>query len=197
MNIKNTYSCILILVVSFELFSQNKIEWSENYQLNFNDFKSGKGVEIDKNINSFQLIPGNMIYFNYSMSYAEFMFTKNFNSKVICFWNMNSAVIIAPDSITAYELLGFSQYFFNVSELYTRKFRKELYESKGVFSNSDFYKTAYEKTIALLSEKFSNDIKSTNHGKDSYELKYLNDKVNEELKMLADYCKTCKPKKKK
>jgi hypothetical protein len=188
---------LLIAIVITNINSQNKQDWSKDFRLKFEDFKSGKGVEIDKNATAIQLIPGNFIDFNYSMTKAEFMFTKNFNSKVTSYWFRNSSVLIAPDSTTAYDLLAFSQYFFDLTELYTRRFRKEMYESKAVFSGTDFYKKAYEKMIESLSQKFSEDVKITNYGKDKFELKYLTDKVNLELIFLEDYCKTCKPKKKK
>jgi len=57
------------------------------------------------------------------MSNAEFMFTKNFNSKVNCEFHCNIASLIAPDTARAMNLLLFSRYAFDLAELYARKVR--------------------------------------------------------------------------
>lgn len=187
---------ILCNFIMINLISQTNIEWSSNIKLKLADFKSA-ATEINKSVNQIQITVGSLIEFNYNMSRAEFMFTKNFNSKVKTIFKSNAASIVAPDSLYANELVEFSNYHFNLTELFARKFRKELFESKGVFSDGDFYKKAYDKAIEELSIKFSIDTKATNFGHDKKKLDLLNKEVLTELELLADYCQTCKPKKKK
>lgn len=83
--------------------------------------------------------------FAFYMSNAEFMFTKNFNSKVSNSFKRESASIIAPDTAMALNLLSFAQYQFDLRELYARKFKKELYDGKTAFSNVSFYQPLFTK----------------------------------------------------
>jgi hypothetical protein len=70
------------------------------------------------------------LQFGFQMSNVEFMFTKNFNSKVDCNFQRDAALIVAPDSTTANKLVQFAQYQFNLSELYARRLRQKNMKTK-------------------------------------------------------------------
>jgi len=175
---------------------QSTIEWSSDRNLRLSDFES-ETSEINKELNTYAIYSGVQMDFLFQMSNYEFMFTKNFNSKVRTVFNKNSASIIAPDSIIANQLLMVGQYDFDLAELYSRKFRKELYEQKGTFSNVSFFKPIYEKLQAEMSQVNAQVFKDSELGKNSEILEKEHQKVREEIELLSDFCKECKPPKKK
>ena len=84
--------------------------------------------------------------FSFQMSAYEFMFTKNFNSKVKTTFNRNLAVITATDTLDGpLQLVKYAQFYFDLTELYTRKFRQELYEQKGAFSDVSFFQPIFNR----------------------------------------------------
>jgi hypothetical protein len=120
-----------LLFSSITCHSQNIIEWNENYRLQLTDFQSPQTEIGDVNIIS--LYNSASIDFSFQMTNGEFMFTKNFNSKVDCSFRRNASYIVAPDSTSANYLLEFARYEFDLAELYARKFRKQLFEKKELF----------------------------------------------------------------
>lgn len=131
------------------------------------------------------------------MSNAEFMFTKNFNSKVNCSFNRSAAAIVAQDSTTAIDLLHFARYQFDLSELYARKLRKKLFEEKAVLSDVSFFKPIHDEIQNELTERNTVAGKTAELGRNRVELEKLHDEVLREIEQLSDFCKNCKPPKKK
>lgn len=185
-------TCLLIASLTQ---AQNKIDWDGKYQLQLSDFQSpasqiGNTTIISLNTTSY-------IGFSFQMSNAEFLFTKNFNSKVSCSFNRDAASIVAPDSLVATSLLHFARYQFDLSELYARKFRKKLYEEKGAFSDASFFRPIYDTIQKEFTERNTLAEKETSMGTDSAKLKVLHAAVLKEIQQLPDFCKSCKPAKKK
>ena len=87
------------------------IEWDGKYQLQLSDFQSAS-TQIG-NVNMYTIYTGNNIDFSYQMSNYEFMLTKNFNSKVTCSFKPEAAMILAPDTATATDLLEFAKFDFD------------------------------------------------------------------------------------
>ena len=135
--------------------------------------------------------------FSFYMSSGEFMFTKNFNSKVNCTFKRDAASLIAPDSLVALDLLNFSRYEFDLSELYARKFRKRLYEEKGAFSDVSFFRPIYDEIQKEFTERHTLAGTQTELGRDIANLNTLHQEVLNEITVLSDFCKACKPPKKK
>lgn len=133
---------ITFLMIALQINAQNAIEWDGKYQIQLSDFKS-KATQIGNvSSNSIQTVSG--LNFSIQMSNVEFMFTKNFNSKVSSTFKRESASIIATDTITAERMVKFAQYEFDLSELYARKLRKDLYVNKGTFSDISFLQPLYD-----------------------------------------------------
>lgn len=184
---------LLFCLLTQFTFAQTVLEWSPDIKLTFSDFKS-PATEIGSPVGS--LSPGVAIEFGYQMSAAQFMMTKNFNSKVLCRFDPYSAAIVAPDEITAEQLIGFAQFSFDLGELYSRKLRKKLYEAKGVFSGNDFFQQYYSEIHQRFTSEITESGKLTNFGIESSKLQELHNRVKEELNNYNDFCKTCKPPKK-
>jgi hypothetical protein len=131
------------------------------------------------------------------MTNAEFMFTKNFNSKVSCAFNRNAASLIAPDTATAYDLVNFARYEFDLSELYARKLRKSIYDEKGAFSDATFFKPLFDENQKELNNRHALAGKECDLGRNKEILEKLHQQVLNEVEQLSDFCKECKPPKKK
>jgi hypothetical protein len=191
----NKFFLTLALLISVLGTAQNKIDWDGTYQLQLSDFQSNETQVGGTTITSMQTASN--LEFGFQMSNVEFMFTKNFNSKVNCAFQRDAAMIVAPDAATANKLVQFAQYQFNLSELYARKLRQKIYETKGTFSDITFLKPLYEQIEKELIEQNGIASKATNLGQDEGKLSILNAKVLSQIDALADFCKACKPPKKK
>ena len=136
---------------------------------------------------------GTAIEFIYQMSNYEFMFTKNFNSKVRSTFNKNASYISTPDSTIAKDLVAFAQYSFDLSELYARNLRKQIFEKKKTLSNARFFRPIYDDIVATLNEESTKVFTQFNFGKNKEVLFLAHQKVKEDILLLSDFCKACKP----
>ena len=186
---------IAFLLIAVQINAQNAIEWDGKYQIQLSDFKS-KATQIG-NVSSNSIQTASGLNFSIQMSNVEFMFTKNFNSKVSSTFKRESASIIATDTITAERMVKFAQYEFDLSELYARKLRKDLYANKGTFSDISFLQPLYDAIQKDYVEEHGEASKKTNLGQKKDILIKLNDAVLLRIQELSDFCKTCKPPKKK
>lgn len=175
-------------------YSQNELEWSSLKKLQLSDFQSSTTKIGDVNI--YSLHSGVTMNFAYQMSSAQFMFKKNFNSAAKCIFSYKAASLLAPDSATAFNLVDLAQFEFDLTELYTRKFRKRLFEEKGTFSGGDFYQPIYNRVQAELNERLTTAGIQTELGQNKKELETLHKRVLLELEEYSDYCYSCNPPKK-
>lgn len=186
---------IALLSFASSAFAQNMIEWDGKYQLKLSDFKS-PATQIG-NVSMYSIQSNAVIDYAVQMSNYEFMFTKNFNSKINCSIKREGALLIATDTAMAMQLLSFAQYDFDLAELYARKLRKRFYEEKGAFSNISYFQPLYDEVYAEYVKRHGLAGKETDIGRDSEKLKQLHTAVLQEIDELPDFCKTCKPRKKK
>lgn len=194
---KKTILSITLCLISICSFAQNIIEWAPNIHLTLADFQSNE-TEINSELNALYLFSSSTIDFNYTMSSIQFMLTKNFNDNVGAVFTKNSAMISAPDSATAIKLVQLAQYSFNATELYSRKLRKELYEKKGAFSNTNFFVPIYQRLQNELQTTISTTNKKTDFGQNTELLTEENKKVLEQIEAFSGFCKACDlPKKRK
>jgi len=186
---------LIFLILTGVVKGQNTIEWDSRYQLQLSDFQS-IATQIGQS-NNYSIHSGANIGFSFYMTNAEFMFTKNFNSKVNCSFNRNSATLVAPDSVYAADMLNFARYGFDLSELYARKFRKKLFEEKAAFSDASFFRPLFDEIQREFAEEHTIAGTITDLGRNREKLSELHQKVLEEIDQLSDFCKLCKPPKKK
>ena len=184
---------LLFFVLSNCLFSQeSRVEWAPDHTFKIEDFQGSKTIIGDDNDKVF-VQSGVMLDFAFQMSNIEFMFTKNFNSKVSCTFLKDTAVIMAPDSLEAKKLIALVEFDFDLSELYARKIRKELYENKKTFSDATFFQPYFDKMIAERNKMSSRVYLESDFGNKDVVLKKEHEAVKGELVSLSDFCKECKP----
>jgi hypothetical protein len=175
--------------------AQSGVEWNGKYQIQFSDFRS-PGTQIGGGT-IYSLGSGSSIDFSFYMTNYEFAFTKNFNSKVRCLFNPDAASLVAPDSLQAETLLNFSRFDFDLCELYSRKLRKKLYEEKRAFSNVNYFRPYYDEIKSEHAKRHAQAVQDTDIGRNREVLAHLHRIVLDEIDSLTNYCKTCKPQKKK
>lgn len=193
-------TCVL-LTLCFSLFlgnvsyAQEKIYWTPEKEITSEDFKSPTTNIGDVEVNS--LLLGATIELGMIMSTAEFMFTKNFNSKVSATIQPYSSVLIAKDEVTSEHMIRFANYQFDLCEMYARKLRKGLFEAKKLGSTITFIQNQFDGIMMAYTNELSVAMQQTNMGLNAEVLKDLHKNVNEDILELDDFCKECKPPKKK
>lgn len=191
-----TIILLLSVLIGGSVHCQTAIEWTPHYELTLADFQSPSS-EIDPELTSTFIQSGAQMEFAFQMSSYEFMFTKNFNSRVKTVFYKNMAAIVAPDSSNINPLLTSAQFNFDLTELYSRKFRKELHAQKGTFSDISFFQPIYDELQAELSARNARAMKESDLGRKQEVLQQEHQKVLDEISLLSDYCKDCKPPKRK
>ncbi|WP_110346260.1 hypothetical protein [Flavobacterium hydrophilum] len=194
----NTKKLLFIVSILFCInsYSQNEINWDGKYQLKISDFQSPSTKVGDVKVNNFMMVIGADL--NFAMSNIEFMFTKNFNSKINNTFKRESSSIIAVDDKNAQAMVYLGQYGFDLSELYARKLRKKIFEEKRTLSDISFLKPLYYENQKELNELISKTSNETNLGSEKDKLEKLHEQVLKEIEELSDFCKECKtPKKNK
>lgn len=187
---------VILLIVCFWSYSQDtSIEWSPDYELKLEDFQN-PGTEINQDNNNVLIQSGVTIELAFQMNGVAFMFKKNFNDKVICKFRKDAALIIAPDTLNVPRLLSLAQFDFDLSELYARKIRKEIYENKKVVSNSNFFEPYFNSMISERNEISSKVYKDSDFGNKGEIVRKEHETVLKEIEELADFCSSCKPPKK-
>lgn len=193
-------ACVL-LTLCFSLFlgnvsyAQEKIYWTPEKEITLEDFKSPTTIIGGVEVNSLQL--GATIELGMMMSSAEFMFTKNFNSKVSATVQPYSSVLIATDEATSEHMIRFANYQFDLCELYARKLRKGLFDVKKLGSSIQFIQNQFDGIMMAYTNELSSAMQQTNLGLKNDLLEDLHQKVIFEILELDDFCKECKPPKKK
>ncbi|WP_282076228.1 hypothetical protein [Maribacter aquivivus] len=191
---KNIFLILVIAFTSANIFAQEPMVWTPDYELQLSDYQSPES-EINAALTSYSIYSGAKIDFGFNMNSVSFMFTKNFNSKVKAIFQKNLAVLVAPDSLTANQLLQFGRYDFDLVELYSRKIRKKIYEEKGAFSDSSLFQPIFNELQEEMNTVSAQVFKATDFGKDAELLQKEHNKVINEINALSDFCMTCKPKK--
>ena len=185
-----------LLCFGFALAAQDKIEWSEGYVITIKDFMN-PGTEIDPSRDAYALSSGSGLEFLMQKNAYSFALSKNFNNTVTAIFSRSSAFIVAPDSVTANQLLNFARYSFDLTELYARKFRKRMNTEKETFSKSNFYQPIYEQVNSELNEELSRIMKLTDLGRKEELLKQEHEQVALQMIDYQYFCKSCKPPKRK
>ena len=192
---KQFYTLIFLTFGILSLQGQNTIEWDGVYQLQLTDFQS-PATKIGE-VNIYSLHTASSFDFAFYMNSIEFMATKNFNSKVNCYFTRDAASLVAPDTLMALDLLEFARYDFDLSELYARKFRKKMFEEKKGFSGVNFFRPIYDEIQKEYVTKRTLASQLTDLGRNREILNELHNEVLREIEMLADFCKMCNPKRRK
>lgn len=172
------------------------MDWSNAYKLTLADFQNPR-TEINDSLSAVIIQSGATIEMGFQMNKLSFMFTKHFNDKIGCKFYRQSAILMAPDSLAAKRLLKLARYDFDLSELYARKIRKELFENKKTFSKSNFFEPYFNRMVQEKNTVSGRVYKATNFGNRPEVLEKEHQLILEEIDQLANFCKSCKPPKRK
>ncbi|RZJ71121.1 hypothetical protein [Flavobacterium sp.] len=186
---------LLFLLVSFSVAAQNPIHWDGKYELQLSDFKAADTQIGDTD--KYGIALGGGMEFLFSMSRAEFMFTKNFNSKVSNTFDPISSSITAPNQEIANQIVAFARYAFDLQELYARKLRESLYLGKGTFSDASFFEPSAREIQRQYDQRYNSVAKLTDLGRKAELLAAQHELLKREINDMADFCKECKVRKKK
>lgn len=192
---RNLLPAAVMLLSVMGANAQEPIVWDGIRQLELSDFKSPATHIGSGNIYSLQ--GGAAFDFLFNMSRGEFMFAKNFNDKVTCSFKPAASAMMAPDSNTARQLLAFARFEFDLNELYARKFRKRIFEEKGAFSEVSFFRPAFDELQQELAARRTQAARDTDIGRDEASMQQRHIAVLSEIDGLKDFCRTCKPPRKR
>ena len=184
------YLFLIFLLSTIYGFAQNKIEWSDGYNLSKDDFQA----QATKS-GSFQSATGSF-YVEYEIGGMNLITNRNLNKNVSCYFQKDESYIDDGDDDSTQKIIRYQQLLFDIYELQARNLRKKFFEER---------KTILTKGPSVLREEVASEhatllskVESeTNEGSELLKIEKWEGWVKNELKVLADYCKTCKPKKKK
>ncbi|MGB0167520.1 MAG: hypothetical protein ACPF8V_11765, partial [Luteibaculum sp.] len=152
--------------------------------------------EINPELNMYGLSTAINLELQYLMSGFEFVFRKNFNRAVFTSYRFSGSYIIAPDSSTANNLVGFANLQFDLAELYARKIRKEIFELKNLFSSDELIRDCFQKYTDEYVDVMGRLKKELDLGQQVEATEAKHREILNQLEVYAPYCYACeKPKK--
>jgi hypothetical protein len=168
--------------------AQDKLEWTDNYKLTLDDFLANP-----PSTGTIQTVQGHT-FIEYKFSNYELLGSKNFNKNVTCYF-LKTASWIDKGENTG-KLLGYAQAVFDMNEWMARELRKRFRENKKLLLAGK-QNEIYEKLAAEFANIQSRYSKETEYGSIQSTQMEWETKIEDELTKLADYCKTCKPARRK
>ena len=181
------YLFITFLFILSIAYSQEKVEWSSDYTLSEKDFKAtppSTGTQ-------------QTVYLGMTLEYSlqnYKLFFSNLNSSVSNYF-VPSASWLDPGESTE-SLIKFAEVGWDLNEVAARKMRKELHENRMKIS-SNFVNEIYISVTSENTELMSQYSKETDFGSDESKQEVWKLKVTQLLEEYKDYCKSCKPAKRK
>jgi hypothetical protein len=182
---------LLLLMGSFYFSSaQNIIEWSEDYKLSLDDFQANA-----PNTGLMQTASGSFGV-NYEVGGLNLVSTRNLNKNVSATFQKDASYIDKGDEKSSQRLLSYQQLIFNLYELQARKLRKSFFEErKTVLTKGP--SVLHQKVLTEHNRLLAEIESDTFHGAISEEIEKWNSQILLDIKNLSDFCKDCKPVKKK
>jgi len=184
----------IILFNSILVFTQERIDWSDKIEITRSSFQASLPELAEDNLQEYSFAVS--YEFNFQMLSLQFMFTKNFNRYVSAYY-VPKLSWMENGELTD-QLLLMANLDFDLVELYARKFRKKMFESKNPTSNADFYTKIHNEVNRDFMDRQSviqSKIRSLENVEEYLRLEI--EKVNQEIVALKAFCKACKPKKKR
>ncbi|MCK3683340.1 hypothetical protein [Maribellus sp. YY47] len=188
--IKKLLFLVLFAFTATVVWAQNMLEWSEDHPLTVKDFEAPA-----PNNGQMQTVSGSFSV-SYEFGGLSLISTRNLNQYVHANFQKNASYIDRADAATTNRLLAYQQLIFNVYELQARNLRKKFYDERGKLLTKGpglLYQEVAAEHSVLLGKVES----ETFHGASMDEIKRWNEWVLQELEKLNEFCKDCKPSKKK
>ena len=178
------YITVLFLLISVSVFGQRLQQgqklWSASNPLEIANFK----MKINDTENE-------ALYSQFSMSYqvSGFSFlSKNFNQKILNIFLGEASWINETVLENQQAQLAFQQLQFDLSEVYTRKFRKQaLIEKKKVLKGFDHLQVISNKLMSEFSQERALLIKETGSGRNTQKLSEWKERIQGKLNALNEF----------
>ncbi len=187
------YIVILALLPAIAV-SQEKVSWTSDLTITEHSFKGAIPNLVDDLVQQYYFA---CTYdFSFHMMSMQFAFTKNFNQYVNAYYIPTHSWIESGELTS--QLILMANLDFDLAELYARKFRKKLYEAKNVGSNIDFFCSLHNennKEYTTEHAEIHSELRTVDNAEEYLHQKIL--EINSKIEDLSEFCKTCKPKKKK
>lgn len=180
---------IFLILIPVTGLTQNRIEWTGDHTLSKQDFRAPL-----PNSEPAQGVLGSF-YVEYEMNAVQ-MASRNLNKNVTCYFEPEESYIADGDMAATNRMLRYQNLVFDVYELQARKLRQKFFTertrllTKGPGTLRAEVAEEHDKLISRIETE-------TQYG-------YVTEKITKwekwteaELEKLADFCKTCNPKKKK
>lgn len=184
---------LTILILGFFTLSvgaQNMLEWSENDYLKVDDFQAEA-----PNTNQLQASSGSFSV-SYEIGGLNLITTRNLNKNVVAQFQKDASYIDKADEETTKRMLDYQQLIFNLYELQARKLRQKFFEERGTILTKgpgELYEVVSTEHNKLLAKVQS----ETFYGASLEEIEKWNQWTLQEIEKLGEFCKDCKPKKKR
>jgi hypothetical protein len=181
---------IAFVIIASGLKAQNKIEWSDDYEFSESDFQAEA-----PNSRAMQTVLGSYSVV-FQVSGYNIVASRNLNKYVSCYFQKDASYLDDGDSIAIAELLRYQKLTFDIYELNARYLRQRFFnERKRVLLEGT--SKLREEVSAEHSRLLARVDKETKHGNDTYRVRKWELWIKSELERLGDFCKECRPVKKK
>ncbi len=169
---------LFILTVTFgQSGNGNLVFWSATKKLTVDDFGIKVSNENNPSFAQFSV--------DYQVNGFDFM-TKNFNKKVRNYIIVSASWIDTTSNVL--ESLRYQQTLFDLCEIYTRQFRKELKENrKKIASGTQFVEELNQKIMTDFTNRRVIYDRDTNYGLVTDKQLFWENQIQKELEELKDY----------
>jgi hypothetical protein len=175
---------ILILLIFSSLYitafcqglSDDTIHWIEYRKLSWNDFK-GEAIKLPG-------ISGQTMIVLLANFHKGNLFLPTKTSVATVFDRRNSWIV---DSAKSVQSLKYYQVMFDLYEVYTRRLKKELKNTKFGLDPNKLFQEKYNAALTALSDRNKQYFKETKLGTDSESVEKWNQTIQTELNDLKEY----------
>ncbi|WP_205313894.1 hypothetical protein [Pedobacter nanyangensis] len=158
--------------------SDDRLLWNGNYQLTVSDF----GIKTNSLENSSSFAQFSL---DYQLNGFDFM-ARNFNKKVRNYLIRSASWIDTSANIP--QSLRYQQTLFNISEIYTRQFRKALRENrKKIIMGTQIAEELNQNIMAEFSKRRMDYIRETDYGKNEIKQKEWEALIQKEIAALNNF----------
>jgi len=184
------YIYIFLLLLPFSVLAQDELHWSEDYLLSVSDYQA-----TSPDLSNLQSVSGTF-YVSYEMGGLNLITNRNLNKYVSCYFQKDKSYISKSDKADTKLMLRYQQLIFNLYEIQARNLRRKFFDERTKLLTKG-PGTLHSEALAEHKKLLEQVEEETNEGSRSEVITEWLIWTKEELENLSDFCKTCKPRKKK
>ncbi len=183
---------LLLFAPLLEMQGQTKFPWGPEVNIMLEDFKGEVPPMVEDSVQQ--------SYFasrlEYNIQYSPLFNSRNINRYVHLHFTPEECWIEEGEN-TEY-LVAFANLNWDMAELYARKFRQKAFNTQFLFADPNTVSRLYDETLKEMSTREVQFESQLRVADDPIALLAAElEKVNREIEELSDFCKMCKPKRKR